>query len=138
MHSGHLLFVNQAPVKRLSRRKQTVETSALSSEFIAMKHCIEYIEYLRFKLQVFGITLAKENQSAYIWCDNESVMKNSSNVNYTLNKKHSVIAYSFKRCNVAAGVYTVAWIPTCQNIADEMTTRLSDVMRDYLFGNWTY
>ena len=42
-HSGHILFVNRAPVKWVSRRQNTVETSAFSSEFIAMKltwrHC---------------------------------------------------------------------------------------------------
>ena len=53
--SGHILFVNRAPVKWLSRRQQTVETSAFLSEFIALKHCIEDIEHLRFKLRMFGI-----------------------------------------------------------------------------------
>ena len=36
-HSGHILFVNSAPVKCLSRRLQTVENSAFSSEFIVLK-----------------------------------------------------------------------------------------------------
>ena len=49
-HSGHLLFVNQAPVKWLSRQQQTADTSAFSSKFIAMEHYIKDIEYLRFKL----------------------------------------------------------------------------------------
>ena len=47
-HSDNIIFINQAPVKWLSRRQQTVESSAFSSEFIAMKHCIEDIEHLRF------------------------------------------------------------------------------------------
>jgi len=37
-HSGFILFVNRAPVKWFSKRQQTVETSAFSSKFIAMRH----------------------------------------------------------------------------------------------------
>ena len=54
-HSGHILFVNRAPVKWHSGRQNTVETSAFSSEFTAMKHCIEDIECSRFELRMFGI-----------------------------------------------------------------------------------
>ena len=39
---------------------------------------------------------------------------------------------------MAAGVFTVAWIPTGENIADAMTKRLSVIIRDFLFGNWAY
>ena len=52
-YSGHMFFVNRVPVKWLSCRQKTVETSAFSSEFIVMKHCIEDIKYLRFKLRMF-------------------------------------------------------------------------------------
>jgi hypothetical protein len=136
-HSGHILFVNRAPVKWMSKRQQTVEMSAFSSEFIAMKHCIEDIEQLRFKLRMFGIPI-ENDEPTYILCDNEAVVKNSSNVESTLNKKHSAIAYHFARWNVAAGVIAVAWIATGENLADAMKKRLSEMSRDYLFGNWTY
>ena len=56
-HLGHIMFVNSAPVKWLSRRQQTVETSAFLSEFIALKQCIEDVEHLRFKLRMFGIPI---------------------------------------------------------------------------------
>jgi hypothetical protein len=136
-HSGHILFVNSAPVKWHSKRQQTVETSAFSSEFIAMKHCIEDIEHLRFKLRMFGIPI-RNNEPTYVLCDNEGVVKNASTVESTLNKKHSAIAYHFTRWNVAAKVISVAWISTTENIADAMTKRLSQVTREHLFGMWTY
>ena len=136
-HSGHILFVNSAPVKWLSKRQQTVETSAFSSEFIALKQCIEDIEHLRFKLRMFGIPIYND-EPTYILCDNNSVVTNTSNVESSLNKKHSSIAYHFSRWNVAAGVCKVAWVPTGENIADAMTKRLSVMVREYLFGRWTY
>ena len=139
-HSGHILFVNSAPVKWLSRRQQTVETSAFSSEFIALKQCIEDIEHLRFKLRMFGIPLYQDEDgdATCILCDNEGVVNNTSKVHSSLNKKHSSIAYHFARWNVAAGVCKIAWVPTTDNLADAMTKRLSVTAREYLFSRWTY
>ena len=137
-HSGHILFVNSDPVKWLIRRQQTVETSAFSSEFIALKQCIEDVEHLRFKLRMFGIPIHDDGEPTHILCDNNSVVTNTSNVESSLNKKHSSIAYHFSRWNVAAGVCQIAWVPTGENIADAMTKRLSKDTRDYLFGQWTY
>ena len=125
-------------MKWLSKRQQTVETSAFSSEFIALKHCIEDIEHLRFKLRMFGVPFDEDMSETRILCDNESVVKNTSKVESTLNKKHSSVAYHFARWNVAAGACLMAWIPTQGNIADAMTKRLPEVKRNYLFGNWTY
>ena len=117
--------MNSAPVKWLSRRQQTVETSAFSSEFIALKQCIEDVEHLRFKLRMFGIPIHDDGEPTHILCDNNSVVTNNSNVESSLNKKHSSIAYHFSRWNVSSRVYKIAWIPTGKNIADAMTKRLS-------------
>ena len=103
-----------------------------------MKHFIEDVKYLRFKLRMFRVPFAEERLSTYVWCDNENVVKNSSYLDSKLNKNHSAIAFNFTRWNMAAAVFTVAWIPTGENIADAMTKRLSEITRDYFFGNWTY
>ena len=49
-HTGYILFVNKAPISYYSKRQNTVESSTFSSEFIAMKTCIESIHSLRYKL----------------------------------------------------------------------------------------
>ena len=130
--------MNSDLVKWLSRRQQTVETSAFSSEFIALKQCIEDVEHLRFKLRMFGIPIHDDDDPTHILYDNNSVVTNTSNVESSLNKKHSSIAYHFSRWNVAEGVCQIAWVPTGENIADAMTKRFSKYIRDYLFGRWTY
>ena len=61
-----------------------------SSEFIVMRLCIERMTALRFKLRMFGV---KVDLPTNIFCDNLSVVKNSSVLSSTLNKKHSSIAY---------------------------------------------
>ena len=108
-HSGYIVFINQAPILWYSKRQQTVESSAFSSEFIALKVCVEALEGLRFKLRMFGVPLPR-GEPSHCFCDNESVVKNTTNVESTLNKKHSQIAYHFVRWCVAAGVVTLSWI----------------------------
>ena len=88
---------------------------------------------------MFGIPIHDDDgEPAHILCDNNSVVTNTSSVEVSLNKKHSLIAYHFSRWNVAAGVCQIAWVPTCENIAEAMTERLSKDTRDHLFGRWTY
>ena len=87
---------------------------------------------------MFGIPIYEHQPATVVLCDNESVVKNTPNVESSLNKKHSAITDHFSRCNVAAGVCTIAWIPAGDNIDNAMTKRLAKAVRDYLFGNWTY
>jgi hypothetical protein len=86
---------------------------------------------------MFGIPIV-EGYATNVFCDNESVVKNSINVESVLNKKHSSVAYYYVRWAVAAGIITVAWIRSEENLADPFTKRLVEVTREYLFGNWAY
>ena len=137
-HTGYVIFVNRAPIIWKSRRRNTVELSAFSSEFVALKECVEDIEHIRFKLRMFGIPISQDHPATHIFCDNESMVKNTTKVDSTLNKKHSEVAYHFVRWNVAAGVCTIAWIDTNNNLADAFTKRLTAAVREFLFGEWTY
>lgn len=134
-HTGFVLFVNRAPVLWYSKRQNTIESSTFSSEFVAMKTCMEAIVALRYKLRMFGVPT---NTPTDVLCDNQSVVNNSSKVDSVLNKKHSSIAYHAVRWTVAAGAIRVGKIGTDENIADAFTKRLSIDKRKYLFGAWTY
>jgi hypothetical protein len=136
-HTGYVVFLNRAPILWYSKRQQTVETSTFSAEFIALKVCLEAIEHLRFKLRCFGIPIPN-NEPTYVFCDNESVVKNTTRIESTLNKKHSAIAYHHCRWSVAAGIISVTHIRTHENIADCFTKRLPSNTRNYLFGSWTF
>ena len=136
-HSGYIIFINRAPILWYSKPQNTVESSTFSSEFIAMRSCIEAIVHLRFKLRMFGVPLP-QGEPTHVFCDNESVVKNSTRVESTLNKKHSSIAYHYCQWNVAASIITVSWIDGKENLADTMTKRLPETTRSYLYGGWTY
>ena len=134
-HTGYVTFINRAPILWYSKRQNTVESSTFSSEFIAMKTCVEIIIGLRFKLRMFGIPLY---DPADVLCDNQAVVNNSSKVESKLNKKHSSVAYHATRWAVAAGIIRVGKIHSNENLADAFTKRLPVIKREYLFGNWTY
>ena len=133
--TGYIIFINRAPIIWYSKKQNTVESSAFSSEFVALKTCVEQIMAIRFKLRMFGIPI---DGTTSVLCDNESMVNNASKIESVLHKKHVAIAYHAVRWAVAAGVVRVGWISTHDNIADAMTKRLPAVKRDHLFGNWTY
>ena len=134
-HTGYIIFVNRAPVIWFSKSQSAVESSTYSSEFIAMKTCMEYIVALRYKLRMFGVELDGPTK---VLCDNNSVVNNSSKVESVLNKKHNSIAYHAVRWAVAAMIMIVGKIHTDYNLADAMTKRLTSNRRESLFGDWTY
>ena len=63
--TGYIIFVNKTPIIWFIKNQNTVESSTFSSEFIAMKSCVEHIAALRFKLRMFGIPV---NGKADILC----------------------------------------------------------------------
>ena len=134
-HTGFIIFVNRSPITWFSKRQNTIESSAFSSEFIAMKACVEEISALRYKLRMMGIPI---DGPASILCDNKSVVTNSSVLSSKLNKKHNSIAYHAVRWARAADVVKVGWIKSQENLADALTKQLTKTVRDRLFGDWTY
>ena len=86
---------------------------------------------------MFGVQIY-DDEPTYIFCDNEAVVKNCSNIASVLNKKHSLLAYNAARWSVAAGETVIGWINTAFNIADAFTKQLTEDHRNNLFWSWTY
>jgi hypothetical protein len=64
-------------------------------------------------------------------------VKNTTNVESTLKKKHSAVAYHHCRWSVAAGIISRTHISTHDNTAEGVTKRLPSTKRRHLFGEWT-
>jgi hypothetical protein len=129
-HSGIIIFVNRAPILWYSKRQNTVETSTFGSEFVAMRVGVEMIEGLRYKLRMMGVPIEGPTN---VFCDNESVVKNSSKPESTLKKKHNAIAYHRVREAQAAKIIRVAHEPGQTNLADLLTKLLtSPRMKDLI------
>jgi hypothetical protein len=58
--------------------------------FIALKAFLESIEHLRFKLRCFGIPMP-QGEPTYVLRNNESVVKNTTNVESTFNQKKTLV-----------------------------------------------
>ena len=70
-HSGILIYLNNAPIDRYSKKQNTVESSTFGIEFIAMRISCDKIEALRYKLRMFGIPIIDPSD---VYCDNGSVV----------------------------------------------------------------
>ena len=106
-HTGYVIFVNRSPIVFYSKQQSTVESSTLSSEFIAMKTYTEHITALRFRLRIFELDIAGP---AIMLNDNTVAVNNSSNIEFTLNRNHISIACHLVCQNVAAGVVKIGLI----------------------------
>ena len=84
-----------------------VENSIFLSEFLALKVTVETIQFLQFKLRSFGVPIMNE-EAAYVYCNNQGVVKNTPKVESKIDKNHSAVAYHFVRYAVAKGMITIA------------------------------
>ena len=124
--TGFLILLNSAPIYWTSKKQAGVETSSFGAEFMAMKHCTEYIRGLRYKLRMMGIPC---REPSYVFGDNQSVLKNGTLPDSMLKKKSNSIAYNFVREGVARREWLLSYINTKENLADFLTKPLPSEQR---------
>jgi hypothetical protein len=71
--NGFLIFCNLALIDWVSKKQATIETSVFGAEFVAMKHGIEMLRGLCYKLCMMGIPLTCPS---FIYGDNKSQITN--------------------------------------------------------------
>ena len=88
--TGCLLFLNNTPVKWISKRQKTVETSTYGSELVAAKMATELILEYRYMLRMMG---SAPDGPALMLGDNNSAVLNCTMPNSVLKKKASPCSY---------------------------------------------
>ena len=78
---------------------------------------------------MFGIPI---NGPARIFCDNKSVVVNTSYPNSVLKKKHCAVAHGKVRSAIASGVALIYYEKSESNIADLLTKVLPYIKREGL------
>jgi len=116
--TGFLIFVNNAIVDWLSNKQPTIESSVFGAEFVAMKHGMEKLRGLRYKLRMMGVPISGPS---YIFGDNMSVIHNTQRPESVLKKKNNSICYHAIRESVAMGECKTGHIKTEDNLADLLT-----------------
>ena len=119
--TGTLLFLNNAPVKWISKRQKTVETSTCGSELVAGKVATELVMEHRTALRMMG---AKLDGPALMLGDNNSVVLSCTMPNSVLKKKHNAVSWHSVREAIAGGMMKFAHIPSEMNCADILTKPL--------------
>ena len=119
--TGYITFLNMSPTNWFSKRQNSVESSTFGSEFTALKIVTEHNRGLRWKLRMLGVPI---NESSYVFCDNMSVVYNTTAPESTLKKKSNAIAYHCVREAVAMKEILIAYEPTDTNLSDLMTKAL--------------
>jgi hypothetical protein len=100
-----------------------------------MRQAIELIKSLRYKLRMFGI---RTEGPTDVYCDNESVYKNTSRPESVLSKKQHSISYHSAREAVAADVVRIAKEDTLTNLADVFTKMMNKPKREGLLNKFMY
>jgi hypothetical protein len=134
-HTGILIYLQNTPIIWHSHRQNTVETSTFGSEFVALQCARDLIIALQYKLCMFGIPI---NGPAFVYCDNQGIVKNVTIPESVLSKKHNVINYHAVREAVAANILRVAKEDSSTNLADLLTKPLTEQRRVTLLCSILY
>ena len=129
LHTGIIIYCNCSTILWFLKKQNTVETSTFSSEIIALKSAVELVEGLKYKLRMFGVPI---NGPARIFCDNKSVVMNTSFANFVLKKKHCAVAHGKVKLAIACGIALVYYEKSDSNIADLLTKVLPYSKREKL------
>ena len=93
-------MANMAIVNFHSKTQGSVEGSTFGSDFVAAKTAMEANRALRYKLRTMGVLI---DGPTYMFCDNMSVVYNTTAPESMLKKKSNAIAYHAVREAVAMG-----------------------------------
>ncbi len=133
--TGFLIFCSMALIDWVSKKQATIETSVFGAGIIAMKHGIEKLQGLCYKLCMMGIPLTG---SSYIFADNMSQVTNATIPELTLKKKCNSICYHAVQESVTMGESLITHINSEDNLSDLMTKVTRSGKRHRLVGNILY
>ena len=119
--SGILLFINNTPVKWISKCQKTVETSIYCSELVAAKQAVELVIEYQYTMRMLGAPL---DGPALMLGDNNSVVLNTTMPSSVLKKKHSACSYHQVREAIAAKIIKFTHITSDMNYSDILTKAL--------------
>jgi hypothetical protein len=98
-----------------------------------MRQAIELVKSLRCKLRMFGTPIEGATD---IFCDNESVHKNTSRPESVLIKKQHSMSYHSAREAVAAKIVRMAKEDTRTNLSDLFTKTMNKPRREVLMNSF--
>jgi hypothetical protein len=132
---GILVMLNKTPIRWISKRQQTVETSTYGSGLVASRIATVLILEIRYMLRSLGAAL---NGPAFMLGDNMSVVLNTTVPSSVMKKKHNAIAYHRVREAIAARTMRFAYIKSEENFSDVLVKPVSNEKFHYLMKRWLF
>ena len=127
--TGIVLFINQTPVRWVSKRQATVETSTYGSEMVAACMATDLVMEYRTSLRLLGI---KIEGPSWMFGDNMSVILSTTMPSSSLKKKHLSIAYHRVREMIACKAIQFLHVESEYNYADILTKPLPKAVHERL------
>jgi hypothetical protein len=133
--TGILVMLNNTPIRWISKRQKTVETSTYVSELVVSRVDAELILEVRYMLRSLGVAL---DGPALMLGDNMSAVLNTTVPSTVLKKNHNEIAYHSVREAIVARIMRFAYIKSEENVSDMLTKALSNEKFHYLMKRWLF
>ena len=102
------MFINNTPMRWISKCQKTVETSTHGSELVATQIAIDLIIEMQHNLRSLGVPL---DGPALLPGDNQSVVLNTTVPSSILKKKHNAVAYHHIGEAIVCGITRFVHIP---------------------------
>ena len=118
--------------KKISRRRDCVETSTYGSEIVAGCIAVDLAVELRYNLRMLD---APVKGTTILFGDNQSMVINTSLPPSILKKRHSANNYNRVREDVTAGIMSIVHYDTKYNLADMGTKLLKGQAHQFLLQN---
>ncbi|KAL7509576.1 LOW QUALITY PROTEIN: hypothetical protein ACHAXN_007340 [Cyclotella atomus] len=125
--TGFVILVNGGIIDWLSEKQSTIETLVFGAKFCALKHSIENLRSIRYKLRMMGVPI---DGATRIFGDNMSVVTNRAS--------RSLILFATMQYAVVMGKALVAHIGAAYNLADLFTKALYGQTCHFLVGRLMY
>ena len=119
---GYLVLFDQTPISWKSSKQRTVAHSSTEVEYKALPDGtaeVIWLQYLLTDLQVPSVS------APTIWCDNLGATYLSANPIFYARTKHVEVDYHFVRDRVAKKEMQIHFIPSQDQLANDLTKPLS-------------
>jgi hypothetical protein len=130
-----LLLLNNTPIRCISKRQKTVETSFYGSELVASRVATELILGFSYMLRSLEVAL---DGPALMLGDNMSVVLNTTVPSSFLKKKHNAISYHRIREAIAARIMKSSYIKSEEYVSDVLKKHSSNEKFHYLMKGWFF
>jgi hypothetical protein len=113
--TGILVMLNITPIRCISKRQKTVETSTYGSELVASRIATELILEIRYMIRSLGVAL---DEPTLMLGDNFNILEYYSSFKCLIEEE---IAYQRVREAIATRIKRFAYIKSEENVIDVLT-----------------